>query len=250
MTINQSRVDEVYDQLRAMATHFEFKPDERINEGSLAARLGTIRTPLREALNRLVAEGFLTFQKGRGFLCRSLAPDQILALYKARQAIECEALSIAVARASDDEINDVMRFLQETEAAYSGSSSAEALVELDEAYHLRLVRMARNPELERILTNVNARIRYVRWIDMSEGRSTRGRGTAQSYRQAQRRGDPGRQNGLLAALRADVSDRLRRTKRVTIRQGGKAIYGASAGILMLEARFPRIPCVSVLILTA
>ena len=170
MTTNQSRVDEVYGQVRAMATHFEFKPDERINEGALAAKLGTSRTPLREALNRLVAEGFLTFQKGRGFFCRSLAPDQILALYEARQAIECEALRLAVARASDDEIADVARFLQESEAAYSGSSSAEALVELDEAFHLRLVRMASNLELERILANVNARIRYVRWIDMSERR--------------------------------------------------------------------------------
>ena len=170
MTINQSRVDKVYDQVRAMATRFEFKPDERVNEGALAAMLGTSRTPLREALNRLVAEGFLTFQNGRGFFCRSLAPDQILALYEARQAIECEALRLAVSRASDDEIAEVRRFLEETEAAYSGSSSAEALVELDEDFHLRLVRMARNPELERILANVSARIRYVRWIDMSERR--------------------------------------------------------------------------------
>ena len=170
MTINQSSVDKVYDQVRAMATRFEFKPDERVNEGALAARLGTSRTPLREALNRLVAEGFLTFQNGRGFFCRSLDPDQILALYEARQAIECEALRLAVSRASADEIAEVMNFLEETEAAYSGSSSAEALVELDEDFHLRLVRMARNPELERILANVSARIRYVRWIDMSERR--------------------------------------------------------------------------------
>ncbi len=170
MTINQSRVDKVYDQARAMATRFEFKPNERINEGMLAGKLGTSRTPLREALNRLVAEGFLTFQNGRGFFCRSLDPDQILALYEARQAIECEALRLAVSRASDDEIAEVMAFLEETETAYSGSSSSEALVELDEAFHLRLVRMARNPELERILANVNARIRYVRWIDMSERR--------------------------------------------------------------------------------
>ncbi|MGI9418239.1 MAG: GntR family transcriptional regulator [Geminicoccaceae bacterium] len=170
MTINQSRVDKVYDQVRAMATNFEFKPDERINEGALAGKLGTSRTPLREALNRLVAEGFLTFQNGRGFFCRSLDPDQILALYEARQAIECEALRLAVSRASDDEVAEVMAFLKETETAYSGSSSSEALVELDEAFHLRLVRMAKNLELERILANVNARIRYVRWIDMGERR--------------------------------------------------------------------------------
>lgn len=170
MTGNQSSVDKIYDQVRAMATNFEFKPEERINEGELANRLGTSRTPLREALNRLVAEGFLTFQNGRGFFCRSLDPAQILALYEARQAIECEALRLAVQRADDAEIAEVRSFLQETEAAYSSSSSPQELVELDEAFHDRIVRMAKNGELERLLANVNAKIRYVRWIDMSERR--------------------------------------------------------------------------------
>jgi DNA-binding GntR family transcriptional regulator len=171
MAMNRSRVDKVYEQIRTMATNFEFKPGERINEGALAGELGISRTPLREALNRLVAEGFLTFHNGRGFFCRSLDPDQILGLYEARQAIECEALRLAVSRATDEEIAEVLRFLKDTETAYSSSSSSQELVELDEAFHLRLVRMAKNRELERILANVNARIRYVRWIDMSERRS-------------------------------------------------------------------------------
>ena len=170
MASNQSSVDKIYDQVRAMATDFEFKPDERINEGELANRLGTSRTPLREALNRLVAEGFLTFQNGRGFFCRSLDPAQILALYEARQAIECEALRLAVQRASDEEIAEVLDFLNATESAYTSSSSTHELVELDEAFHLRIVRMAKNAEFERLLANVNAKIRYVRWIDMNERR--------------------------------------------------------------------------------
>lgn len=171
MTPPQSSVDKIYGRVRAMASNFEFKPDERINEGALAGALGTSRTPLREALNRLVAEGFLTFQKGRGFFCRSLDPDRILALYEVRQAIECEALRLAVSRANDDEIKEVMAFLEETATAYSSTSSPRALVELDEAFHLRIVKMAKNQELERILDNINGRIRYVRWIDMSERRS-------------------------------------------------------------------------------
>ena len=170
MASNQSSVDKIYDQVRAMATNFESKPDERINEGELANRLGTSRTPLREALNRLVAEGFLTFQNGRGFFCRSLDPAQILALYEARQAIECEALRLAVQRASDEEIAEVLDFLNATESAYTSSASTQELVELDEAFHLRIVRMAKNAEFERLLANVNAKIRYVRWIDINARR--------------------------------------------------------------------------------
>ena len=62
-----SNVDSIYQTVRAMAAAFEFKPEERINESDLSKRLGISRTPLREALNRLVAEGLLTVQEGRGF---------------------------------------------------------------------------------------------------------------------------------------------------------------------------------------
>lgn len=170
MSSSQSSVDKIYDQVRQMTTNFEFKPDERINEGALAKGLGASRTPLREALNRLVAEGFLNFQNGRGFFCRSLDPEKVLDLYEARQAIECEALRLAITRATDAEVAEVMAFLEDTEAIYSSSSSARELVRLDEAFHLRIVRLAKNHELERILENIGARIRYVRWIDMSERR--------------------------------------------------------------------------------
>ena len=43
-----SSVDRIYDRVRGMATDFEFKPEERINEGALASTLGVSRTPLRE----------------------------------------------------------------------------------------------------------------------------------------------------------------------------------------------------------
>ena len=67
---SDSIVDRVYEQLKAMAVSYEFKPGERLNEGELAKRLGVSRTPLREALNRLNTEGFLRFTPGKGFFCR------------------------------------------------------------------------------------------------------------------------------------------------------------------------------------
>ncbi len=163
-----SSVDRIYDRVRGMATDFEFKPEERINEGALASTLGVSRTPLREALNRLVAEGFITFQTGRGFFNRSLQPEKVLELYELRQAIECEALRRAIDRASDDGIEAVRRFLLETEPAYSAGASAKVLVELDEAFHMKLAELSRNDELVHMLRNISERIRYVRWIVMTD----------------------------------------------------------------------------------
>src|SRR6478752_2113033 len=113
---SDSIVDRVYEQLKAMAVSYEFKPGERLNEGELAKRLGVSRTPLREALNRLNTEGFLRFTPGKGFFCRELDAHEIFDLY--------------------------------------------------ETFHERLMGMSNNAEMLRVLRNVNARIRFVRWIDM------------------------------------------------------------------------------------
>jgi DNA-binding GntR family transcriptional regulator len=183
MNINQtsrkeSNVDRVHENLRQMAADFAFLPDQRINESDLATRLGASRTPVREALNRLVAEGFLTFQSGRGFFCRSLSPRHILDLYEARVAIECEALRLACARADDAELADLARFLDRIEPDYATADDPIALLAMDEEFHLSLAALSKNQELMRLLRNLNDRIRYIRLIDLKRMRSHPG---AQSH---------------------------------------------------------------------
>ena len=117
MAASTSSVDSIYQQARVMAVNFDFKPEERINEGALATRLGTSRTPVREALNRLSAEGFLTFQTGRGFFNRALNPQEILDLYDARQAVECHAIRLAAERATDNDIKELQVYLDAAAAA-------------------------------------------------------------------------------------------------------------------------------------
>ena len=171
MASERSVVDRVYLEVRAKAVGFEFKPDERINEIHLSREVGTSRTPLREALNRLVAEGFLTYRTGQGFFCRSLDPASILNLYEARQAVECEGVRLACRRAAETDIARIRAFLLEIEPVYQGDAKVWALVDLDEEFHMRVIRLSANAELERILSNLNARSRYVRWIDMETRRS-------------------------------------------------------------------------------
>ena len=168
MATSTSSVDSIYEQVRVMAVNFDFKPEERINEGTLATRLGASRTPVREALNRLSAEGFLTFQTGRGFFNRALNPQKILDLYDARQAVECHAVRLVVERASDNDISALQGYLDASTALVNKNSTPERLVECDEEFHMRLIELSGNAELSRILANLNARIRYIRLIDMAK----------------------------------------------------------------------------------
>ena len=173
MEKTKSNVDRIYIALRQMAANFEFKPDSRVNEGDLATQLHASRTPVREALNRLVAEGFLTFQSGRGFFCRSLSPGRILDLYQARVAIECEAVRLSCQRASDEEISALTAYLDTIEPAYSTCQDAIELLAMDEAFHLRIVALSGNQELLGMLKILNDRIRYVRMINLAALRDNR-----------------------------------------------------------------------------
>jgi DNA-binding GntR family transcriptional regulator len=160
-----SVVDRVYEELKTMAVGYAFKPGERLNEGDLARLLGISRTPLREALNRLNTEGFLRFAPGKGFFCRELDAQEIFDLYELRKSIEVAAVRLAVKRARDEAIDHLLGFLDAT-GPDPGERTSVELVELDEIYHERLMGMSGNAEMLRVLRNVNARIRFVRWIDM------------------------------------------------------------------------------------
>ncbi|MDO6723405.1 GntR family transcriptional regulator [Celeribacter halophilus] len=166
MSKSEGSVERAYEALRKMAIDFEFKPGERLNESALTKTFEVSRTPLREALNRLVAEGFLTFDLGRGFFCRPLSPDKILELYQLRCALETEALNRTIENADDQKIEAVVSYLDEAEKLYSVCTDLNELLHMDEEFHVKLASLSGNKELVRLLCNVNERIRYVRIINL------------------------------------------------------------------------------------
>ncbi|HET7409103.1 MAG TPA: GntR family transcriptional regulator, partial [Paracoccaceae bacterium] len=123
--------------------------------------------PLREALNRLVAERLL-LQQGRGFSAPDLEPDRVRELFEARTEIECSIARFACERAGDDDLAGLEAFLRES-AAESPDASVDRLMELDVRFHATLATFSENRVLGNVLANLNDRIHLVRWIAM-EGR--------------------------------------------------------------------------------
>ena len=208
----------VFNTLREMAISYKLKPGERLSEIELAEKLGVSRTPVREALTRLVNDGFLT-PTTRGFMRRPLDVQETLDLYEARVAIESACLSMAIERATDEEIAEALAYLEKSRKV-PRNTPVEQLVELDEGFHLRIADMARNTELKRILVNLNERIRFIRWIDMeSAGRDFTQREHAEILQAIQARD----RKASDKALRAHIG--LRRDQIVeAIKQGLAKIY--------------------------
>src|SRR3954467_10018607 len=78
----------VADQLRSAIMRGTFPPGAQLGEVELAARLGVSRGPLREAMQRLVAEGLLPSERHRGLFVRDLDAADVRDVYTARSAVE------------------------------------------------------------------------------------------------------------------------------------------------------------------
>jgi DNA-binding GntR family transcriptional regulator len=161
--------EQIYERVKTMAMTFEIRPGERVNEVEIAKSLNVSRTPLREALNRLMVEGFLTRAPNRGFIGRPLDAKQVFDLYELRRALEASIVTIACERATDDELLELERFVKASKDRPE-DTNASSLLALDEQFHERLAQLTRNQEMVRAVKSINARIHYFRWIDMQNGR--------------------------------------------------------------------------------
>lgn len=158
----------VYDAIRQRAVDFELRPEERINEYQLAIEFGISRTPVREALNRLTAEGFLFFERNRGFFFRALNIDGIIQFFQLRAIIEKGAFELACESVSDADAAAFLDTVQATFRNQESFTSAEALAK-DEEFHVGMARLSGNGAVVNQLENVNARIRFARHVKIAHG---------------------------------------------------------------------------------
>lgn len=166
-----SSVERLYIELRERAMRYEFRPGERINEQLLGHELGVSRPPLREALNRLVAEGFLEFVMNKGFIRKSISVEEVFNLYQVRIALERRAVMLAIKVAGDDEIAAVRTFWLGMIEKSSDMAVGDLLL-ADEAFHRKLVALSHNKELVSFLDQVTRRIHIARHVDLEQSEWT------------------------------------------------------------------------------
>ena len=90
--------DRAYDALRSEILAWQLAPGTVLGEVEQAARLGVSRTPLREALSRLTADGLVEAQSGRGLVVASASLENVRELFEFREALETTAAALAAER--------------------------------------------------------------------------------------------------------------------------------------------------------
>ncbi|MDR3434838.1 MAG: GntR family transcriptional regulator [Rouxiella aceris] len=162
-------VEKVYEKVKLLAIDYHFRPGERVNEVELAGQLGVSRTPVREALNRLSKDGFMSFVPNRGFYARDITPEGVRELYEVRMVIEQATFRFACQRASDEEIAATTAIWEEVsqkQQDVSEISDWSTIAQADERFHMEIAHISKNSQLYDMLDSLNSLIRFFRRIDL------------------------------------------------------------------------------------
>jgi len=182
----------VAERIRTAIMRGTFPPGTQLGEVELAARLGVSRGPLREAMQRLVAEGLLHSERNRGLFVRELDAADVRDVYTARTAVERAAGLLLLAgdraAAADDPV---------------------ALADADHAFHAEFVAASGSPRLRRMADTLLVETRMC----LAALQETLPPAAAliaehRELRDAVRDGDAERMTAVLEAHMADAVERI------------------------------------------
>jgi DNA-binding GntR family transcriptional regulator len=132
---------EVAELLRQRIFKRELEPGSWIDELKLAEEYGISRTPLREALKVLAAEGLVTMKVRRGAYVTEVSEKDLSDVYHLLSLLESDAAGVVAEKASDAQIKELQTLHEELEAA---AGNREKFFAINERFHMRLLEIAGN----------------------------------------------------------------------------------------------------------
>ncbi len=156
----------VLDAIREAIINGNLKPRERLMEIQLAEELGVSRTPIREALRKLELEGFIVMIPRKGAYVADISFKDIADVYEIRAALEGLAAALAAERITDEELEEMERYLVGKAEAIA-NNDIEKLVDVDTKFHELIYQASRNERLSNIINNLREQIQRCRITSLS-----------------------------------------------------------------------------------
>ena len=133
--------EEVAEQLRQRIFRRELEPGSWIDELKIAEEFGISRTPLREALKVLAAEGLVTMKVRRGAYVTEMSEKDLRDVYHLLSLLESDAAGVVAERATPEQQQTLRDLHAELESA---AGNREAFFSVNERFHMTLLDMADN----------------------------------------------------------------------------------------------------------
>lgn len=158
----QDLKEAIYERLKQMIMRRDFTPNERIDAVAIAEKLGVSRTPVRDALNMLDAEGFIKTVPRQGIYVKGIYRQDLIELFQFREMVELYALESGFQTLLEQR-EDLIAISHQFEAAidstsYDGVRAMEADIEL----HKRIVASTGNRIVMDSYDKVNGHVQMVR----------------------------------------------------------------------------------------
>ncbi|MHA7776546.1 GntR family transcriptional regulator [Roseibium sp. M-1] len=142
-----TRVDNAYDRLKAEILNGELPPGFQAPEPDIASRLGMSRTPVREALIRLEADGLVDLVPRRGAKVLPVSRQDICEIYQILSALEALAAETACRKAAAGVLGELGEVLDRSDAVLE-EGKIEAWAVLDDRFHRLMAKASGNLRLE------------------------------------------------------------------------------------------------------
>jgi DNA-binding GntR family transcriptional regulator len=136
--------EEVAELLRQRIFNRELEPGSWIDELKIAEDYGISRTPLREALKVLAAEGLVTMKVRRGAYVTEVNEKDLVDIYHLLGLLESDAAGVVAAHATTEELHELQALHEELEASARGTPDRERFFAINERFHMRLLEIADN----------------------------------------------------------------------------------------------------------
>ncbi|MFW6694793.1 GntR family transcriptional regulator [Streptomyces sp. MAR4 CNX-425] len=150
----------VAEAIEDMIIHGVLQPGARLGEEPLAQQLGVSRLPVREALQRLAADGFVDLRQGRSAVVHTPVADEVDDIFAVRRVLEAEGARQAAVRITDEDVDRLRGICDLGNREVTGGADKATLVELNRTFHGTVTAIAGNKVLAGMLTSLEKKIAW------------------------------------------------------------------------------------------
>ncbi|MDI1237556.1 MAG: GntR family transcriptional regulator [Polaromonas sp.] len=160
--------EQVAHRLRQMLVENRIAPGAKLNERELSEVLNVSRTPLREAIKMLAAEGLVELLPNRGAIAVELSEEDVRHTFEVMAGLEAQSGELAAQRITDAELAEIKAMHYEMMAAYT-RRDLPSYYRLNAGIHAAINAAAKNPVLSATYQQVNARLQALRFRSNQDG---------------------------------------------------------------------------------
>jgi len=151
----------VYNNIVRLISSGHYPPGTRLDEQQIAEELGVSRTPLREAISKLVKDGLVEHRPYKGNFVRRFTSKEVFDLYEVRKGLESMAVRLAMPNLTSDSISELRTILREIGTALE-ASDLEAYGFADKRFHDAIAQISGNKTLISLLAHLSGQVQLIR----------------------------------------------------------------------------------------